>query len=143
MSRASSMRRGPAPVRRKHMSSTKRLVALSGAVALAVASVAGPAAIAQSPSAGTGEYIKLGFVTHVLGNPFIQQIVDGAEQAAEELGVDLTVTGPEGGSAEEQIALIQGLADSGVQGIATSVPGATLAEPLNAIIDSGIPVVQF
>ena len=65
------------------------------------------------------------------------------ERHADELGIDLQVTGPEDGSAESQLALIQGLADSGVQGIATSVPGATLAEPLNAIIDSGIPIVQF
>jgi ABC-type sugar transport system substrate-binding protein len=119
------------------MSSTKRLVALSSAVALAVAAVAGPVATAQDP-------IRLGFVTHVLGNPFIQQIVDGAEAAAADLGVELQVTGPDDGSPESQLALIQGLADSGVQGIATSVPGGgTLTEPLNAIIEGGIPIVQF
>lgn len=119
------------------MQNTKKLVTLSGAVALAVAAVMGPVAQAQD------EPIKLGFVTHVLGNPFIQQIVDGANAAAADLGIELQVTGPEDGSAEAQLALIQGLADSGVQGIATSVPGATLAEPLNAIIDSGVPIVQF
>ncbi|MFN8623320.1 MAG: sugar ABC transporter substrate-binding protein [Chloroflexota bacterium] len=120
------------------MSNTKRFAALSG-VALAVAMVAGPA-IAQSPAAGP---IKLGFVTHVKGNPFIQQIIDGANFAAKDLGVDLQVVGPDGGDPNEQMALIQGLADAGVQGIATSVPGSTLADPINAIIDSGIPVVQF
>lgn len=118
------------------MSKKTRLLALSGAAALTVAAIGAPATSAQDP-------IKLGFVTHVLGNPFIQQIVDGAEAAAADLGIELQVTGPEDGSAESQLALIQGLADSGVQGIATSVPGATLAEPLNAIIDSGIPIVQF
>jgi ABC-type sugar transport system substrate-binding protein len=119
------------------MSSTKRLVAASGAVALAVATVMGPVAQAQDP-------IKLGFVTHVLGNPFIQQIVDGAEAAAADLGVELQVTGPEDGSAESQLALVQSLVDSGVQGVATSVPGGgTLTEPLNAIIDAGTPIVQF
>jgi ABC-type sugar transport system substrate-binding protein len=124
------------------MSSSKRLLAFSGAIALTIGAVALPVS-AQSPSAGTGEKIKLGFVTHVLGNPFIQQIVDGAKAAAADLNIDLQVTGPDDGSPEGQLALIQGLANSGVQGIATSVPGATLADPLNAIIDSGIPIVQF
>ncbi|MCY7419645.1 MAG: sugar ABC transporter substrate-binding protein, partial [Chloroflexi bacterium] len=123
------------------MSSSKRLLALTGAIALTVSAAVVPVTSAQSPAAG--EPIKIGFVTHVLGNPFIQQIVDGAEAAAADLGVDLQVTGPEDGSAEAQLALIQGLADSGVQGIATSVPGSTLADPLNAIIDGGVPVVQF
>jgi ABC-type sugar transport system substrate-binding protein len=126
------------------MRNSARRLALTSGVALAVAAVAGPATIAQSPSTGTGEQVKLGFVTHVLGNPFIQQIVDGAQFAADELGIDLQVTGPDDGSPESQLALIEGLANSGVQGIATSVPGGgTLTEPLNTIIDSGIPIVQF
>ncbi|MBX3028887.1 MAG: substrate-binding domain-containing protein [Chloroflexi bacterium] len=121
------------------MSHGKRWLAATGALALTVGAVGGAAA--QSPAAG--EPIKLGMAIHVLGNPFIQQIVDGANAAAQELNVDLQVVGPEGGSPDEQLALIQGLAQSGVQGIVTSVPGATLADPLNEIIDSGIPVVQF
>ena len=125
------------------MSRNLRALALTGAVALTAGALIGSTATAQSPSAGTGEKIKLGFVTHVKGNPFIQQIIDGANFAAADLNVDLQVVGPDGGDPNEQIALIQGLADSGVQGIATSVPGSTLAEPINAIVDSGIPVVQF
>jgi ABC-type sugar transport system substrate-binding protein len=54
------------------------------------------------------------------------------------------VTGPEDGSAESQLALVQGLVDAGAQGVATSVPGGgTLTEPLNTIIDGGTPIVQF
>lgn len=124
------------------MTRSRRMLAATGAMALMVSGVGGAAA--QSPSAELpGAGLRIGFVTHVIGNPFIQQIVDGAQQAADELGVTLEVQGPPGGSPEEQIALIQGLADSGVNGIVTSVPGATLADPLNTIIDSGIPVVQF
>jgi ABC-type sugar transport system substrate-binding protein len=124
------------------MSNRIRALALSGAVALTVVAVAGPGVTAQDASPA-GETVRIGFVTHVLGNPFIQQIVDGATFAAADLGVDLQVAGPAGGSAEEQIALVQGFVDAGVQGIATSVPGSTLAEPLNAVIDGGVPVVQF
>jgi len=89
------------------------------------------------------ESIRIGFVTHVLGDPFIEQIIDGAEAAAEDLNVELQVTGPEGGDADAQLMAVQSLVASGVQGIATSVPGESMASGLNEIIDSGTPVVQF
>ena len=96
-----------------------------------------------TPTEAPQETIKIGFVTHVLGHPFIQQIIDGAEAAAVDLNVDLQVTGPEGGDADAQLKAAQALVASGVQGIATSVPGESMASGLNEIVDSGIPVVQF
>ncbi len=103
------------------------------------ASPAGP-----SPSADpNATSVKIGFVTHVIGNPFIQQIIDGAEAAAEDLNVELQVTGPEGGDADAQLTAVQNLVAAGVEGIATSVPGESMASGLNEIVDSGTPVVQF
>lgn len=96
----------------------------------------------DAPSAEP-EAIKLGFVTHVLGNPFIQQIVDGAEAAAADLNVELQVVGPEDGSAETQLGLVESLVAAGVQGIATSVPGESMASRLNEIVAAGTPIVQF
>jgi ABC-type sugar transport system substrate-binding protein len=101
-----------------------------------------PASSAPAESAAP-ESIKIGFVTHVLGNPFIQQIVDGAEAAAADLNVELQVVGPEDGSAETQLGLVESLVASGVQGIATSVPGESMASRLNEIVAAGTPVVQF
>ncbi len=103
---------------------------------------AAPASSAPAASAAP-EAIKIGFVTHVLGNPFIQQIIDGANAAAADLNVELQVTGPEGGDADAQLKAVQTLVASGVQGIATSVPGESMSSGLNEIVDSGIPVVQF
>lgn len=97
----------------------------------------------DTPTEGPPERIKIGFVTHVIGNPFIQQIIDGANAAAADLNVDLQVTGPEGGDANAQLIAAQTLVASGAQGIATSVPGESMASGLNEIIDGGIPVVQF
>jgi len=106
-----------------------------------------PATVAPASSAPAEsiapESIKIGFVTHVLGNPFIQQIIDGANAAAKDLNVELQVTGPEGGDADAQLKAVQTLVASGVQGIATSVPGESMSSGLNEIVDSGIPVVQF
>jgi ABC-type sugar transport system substrate-binding protein len=87
--------------------------------------------------------IKIGFVTHVIGNPFIQQIIDGANDAASDLNVELQVTGPEGGDANAQLTAVQTLVAAGAQGIATSVPGESMSSALNAIVATGIPVVQF
>jgi len=101
------------------------------------------APMTEAPTEAPPEEIKLGFVTHVIGNPFIQQIIDGAEAAAVDLNVDLQVTGPEGGDADAQLKAVQTLVDSGVQGVATSVPGESMVSGLNEIVDSGIPVVQF
>ena len=101
-----------------------------------------PASVAPSGTP-VPESIKIGFVTHVLGNPFIQQIIDGANAAAADLNVELQVTGPEGGDADAQLKAVQTLVAAGVQGIATSVPGESMSSGLNEIIDAGTPVVQF
>lgn len=100
-------------------------------------SVAAPAVLAQDDD------ITIGFVTHVKGNPFIEQILDGARAAAEDLGVELVEGGPEGFDPDAQLRVIQDMVAAGADGIATSVPGESMANGLNEIIDSGIPVVQF
>lgn len=104
---------------------------------------ASEAPASEAPASEAPAAIKIGFVTHVLGNPFIQQIIDGANAAAKDLNVELQVTGPEGGDADAQLKAVQSLVASGVQGIATSVPGESMSSGLNEIVDSGIPVVQF
>jgi ribose transport system substrate-binding protein len=99
-------------------------------------------AVAQV-SAAQDEPITIGFVTHVVGNPFIQQIIDGATAAADDLGVELLVGGPAGGDADAQLVAVQNFVAAGADGIAVSVPGESMANGLNEIIESGIPVVQF
>jgi len=123
------------------------VAACGGSAATQAPATDGPATQAPATQApvtdAPAERIKIGFVTHVVGNPFIQQIIDGANAAAADLDVDLQVTGPEGGDADAQLVAVQSLVASGVQGIATSVPGESMASGLNEIVASGIPVVQF
>lgn len=107
-----------------------------------------PKSSGTAPKPGTSgspstALVKLGFVTHVVGDPFIQQIIDGAKAAAKDLNVDLKVTGPEGGDADAQLKAVQSLVASGVKGVATSVPGASMASGLNDIVAGGVPIVQF
>jgi ABC-type sugar transport system substrate-binding protein len=137
---------------------TRRWLALPAAAAILFAACSGGGGASTAPSTAPAtpvpassapaestppEAVKIGFVTHVLGNPFIQQIIDGANAAAEDLNVDLQVTGPEGGDADAQLKAVQTLVASGVQGVATSVPGETMSSALNEIVDSGTPIVQF
>ena len=87
--------------------------------------------------------MTIGFVTHAQGNPFVEQIVDGAKAAAADLGVTLKVQESPGGSPESQLKLSQGLANAGAAGVATSMPGDGMAKGMNEIADSGVPTVQF
>ena len=97
----------------------------------------------DAPATTSPDAITIGFVTHVVGNPFIEQIIDGARAAADDLDVELRVGGPAGGDPEEQLQAAQDFVAAGADGLAASVPGESMAIGLNEIIASGIPVVQF
>ena len=116
-----------------HASRQHRLVAAS-AVALA---------IGMAAASARAEDLTIGFVTHAQGNPFVEQIVDGAKAAAADLGVTLKVQESPGGSPESQLKLSQGLVNAGAAGVATSMPGDGMAKGMNEIADSGVPTVQF
>lgn len=107
------------------------------------AAAAGIAALGLAPAARADEPIVIGFVTHAQGDPFVQQIIDGAQAAAHDLGVTLKVAQQSGGAPEGQLKLVQNLVNAGASGVATSVPGDSMAKGLNDIIDSGVPIVQF
>jgi ABC-type sugar transport system substrate-binding protein len=102
-----------------------------------------PAPATPDPATPEPEALTIGFVTHVVGNPFIEQIIDGARAAADDLGVELRVGGPAGGDPEEQLQAAQDFVAAGVDGLAASVPGESMAIGLNEMIAAGIPVVQF
>lgn len=87
--------------------------------------------------------ITIGFVTHSQGDPFIQQIIDGAQAAANILDVNLKVAQQQGAAPDGQLKLVQNIVNAGAQGVATSVPGDSMAGSLNDIIAGGVPVVQF
>ena len=117
--------------------------ATRGIRAGAVAAVATLALVAATAGARAEDPVAIGFVTHAQGNPFIQQILDGAQAAANDLGVKLRVAQEAGGDPEAQLRAVQNFINSGVQGAATSVPGESMAKGLNEIIDGGVPIVQY
>ncbi len=98
---------------------------------------------ALASAAWADDQITIGFVTHSQGDPFIQQIIDGAQAAANDLGVTLKVAQQQGAAPDGQLKLVQNIVNAGAQGVATSVPGDSMANSLNDIIASGVPIVQF
>ena len=77
------------------------------------------------------EVITIGFVTHAQGNPFVEQIVDGARAAARDLGDPQGARISPGGSPEGQLKLSQNLVNAGAAGIASSMPGDGMAKGMN------------
>ena len=108
--------------------------AVLGGTAIAIGLAAYPA---------RAEDITIGFVSHGQGNPFVEQIVDGARAAASDLGVALKVQESQGTSPESQLKLTQGLVNAGAAGVASSVPGDAMAKGINDIVSGGTPFVQF
>ena len=87
--------------------------------------------------------LTVGFVTHSQGDSFIQQIIEGAQSAATDLGVALRVAQQSGSDPDGQLKLVQDIINAGASGVATSVPGESMDRSLEDIIDSGDPVVQY
>jgi ABC-type sugar transport system substrate-binding protein len=112
------------------------------ALALTAAMVVTASGVA-TPAQAAPKKLTIGFVVHVIGNPFINQIIEAAKMAAKDLNVNIKVTGPAGAEGDAQLTAVQNLAASGVDGIATSVPAASMVNGLNAIIKAGTPIVQF
>jgi ABC-type sugar transport system substrate-binding protein len=121
-----------------------RFVILVGMVAAATAvPAAAPTAPAGTTTVTQPKRLTIGFVVHVRGNPFIQQIIDGARAAGQDLGVTIRVAGPPEFDANAQLKLVEDLFAAGADGVATSVPGESMVRSLNRFIARGRPVVQF
>ena len=94
----------------------------------------------QQPQA---KKLTFGIVVHVLGNPFIQQIIDGAMAAGRDLGVTVKAAGPNNGDANVMLKDIQDLFAAGADGVATSCQSESLVKPLNKLISEGKAVASF
>ena len=120
-----------------------RLVA--GIAAFAAIATAGSllASTASAQKQQPQKKLTFGFVVHVLGNPFIQQIIDGAMAAGRDLGVTVKAAGPNNGDANVMLKDIQDFFGAGAAGVATSCQSESLVKPLNQLIAAHKPVVSF
>jgi rhamnose transport system substrate-binding protein len=79
-----------------------------------------------------------------LGNPYFDTANKGAQDAAKELGVTVTYTGPATADATQQIQLLNSLIAQKVAGLAISADDSDALVPVGqAAIAAGIPVVTW
>jgi ribose transport system substrate-binding protein len=114
-------------------------------VIVALATLAAVGSVLASTATAKPQQKKLtfGIVVHVLGNPFIQQIIDGAMAAGRDLGVTVRAAGPNNGDANVMLKNIQDFFGAGADGVATSCQSPSLVRPLNQLIASGKRVASF
>jgi ABC-type sugar transport system substrate-binding protein len=97
-------------------------------------------AAVESPAEETP--VKLGFVVHVTGAAIMSIIEQGAKDAADKYGVELTYTGPAQTDSTAQIAMFDTLINSGVNGIVVIASDPSVwTEPIQRAVDKGIVVL--
>ena len=98
--------------------------------------------IAAKVAAGEPLTIRVSY--HDVSNGFAPFMRKGVEMAAADFGVDAKMVGPVGADADAQIAELETLAESGVDGLAiSSVSTGALAPVINRLLEQGIPVVAY
>jgi rhamnose transport system substrate-binding protein len=96
---------------------------------------------AEAPAGEGASYV---LVPKNLGNPYFDTANVGAQEAASELGVEVTYTASATADATEQIQLLNSLIAQGVDGLAISANDADALVPTGQeAIDAGIPVVSW
>jgi simple sugar transport system substrate-binding protein len=95
--------------------------------------------------ADAAEKLRFIMVTHgAASNPFWATIKNGAERAAQALGVDLVYRAPETFDLDKMASLITAAVKEKPDGLIVSIPNAdTVAAPLRAAVGAGIPVVSI
>jgi simple sugar transport system substrate-binding protein len=143
LAQPADVRAGP-PNEETSMRSIRR--SLQASVAVTAATVALAACSSEGgagDSGGTGEDFTIAMVTHEApGDTFWDKIRNGAEQAAEDHGITLNYSNNQ--DAGEQATLVQNAIDSGVDGLATTLPTPDAIGPsVQKAVDAGIPTVAF
>jgi len=92
----------------------------------------------------SGQPLRIYVSYHDVSNEFAPFLKSGVEKAAADLGVEARFVGPVGADAEQQIAELENLVESGVDGLAiSSVSTDALAPIINRFLEQGIPVVTY
>jgi simple sugar transport system substrate-binding protein len=128
-------------------SRTALVAVVAGSLALAACSSEGGAQNQEGSGGGGGggggQDFTIAMVTHEApGDTFWDKIRAGAEAAAANLGITLNYSNNQ--DAGEQSTLIQNAIDSGVDGLATTLPTPDAIGPnVQKAVDAGIPTVAF
>jgi rhamnose transport system substrate-binding protein len=95
-------------------------------------------------SGGTTSGATYALVPKNLGNPYFDTANKGAQEAAKELGVNVTYTGPATADATQQIQVLNSLIAQNVKGLAISADDSDALIPVGKMaMGQNIPVVSW
>lgn len=122
--------------------SKRRVVALFAAVALVAAGCGGDDGDGNGGDSPNGEgAASIGLAVSTLQNPFFVSLRDGAQEAADEAGADLSISDAQD-DAQQQADDIQDFITQGVDVIIINpVDSAAIVPSVEAANDAGIPVI--
>jgi len=91
-----------------------------------------------------GDKLKFVYLTNDVSSAYTASQSAGVDKASEELGVDVELSGPPTGAAEDQVALIQALiAEKKVDGIAVAAVNVDSLKPvIDSAFEAGIPFIS-
>lgn len=104
---------------------------------------AGGLSLTMASAAIAQDDLVIGVVTAHHLDQFQERIWVGARAAAERMGVELRLAAPDAFDPEAQLALVQDMVNSGVDGISTPATSESMAGALNDIVAGGVPLVTF
>ena len=98
----------------------------------------------STPSEGGGEPIGVSLITKTATNPFFVTMAEGAQQAADEAGIDLTTAaGREDGDEATQITAIENAISQGQAGILITPNGSGVNTALEQAREAGLYVIAL
>lgn len=113
-------------------------------VVLVLLVVMGPLAFAGGQSEEAAEDITIAVVPKSLDNPVFLDTKEAAEETGEELGIKINWTGPSSADAAEQVQVLEGLIQQGVDGILVSANDPTaLNDVIARAVEEDIAVATF
>lgn len=127
-----------------HGAFRRQLIAAGSLTAAAALALTGCATGGSADEAGDEETISVSLITKTDTNPFFVAMQEGAEAAADDLGVELTLAaGSEDGDEDTQIQAIENAISRGDAGILITPNGPAVEDALTKARDAGLYVIAL
>src|SRR5512139_2059731 len=122
----------------------RRLIMAGSLTAAAALALSGCASSGGSGEAAADDAVGVSLIVKTTSNPFFVAMQDGAEAAAEKLGVELTLAaGKEDGDEDTQIQAIENAISKGDAGILITPNGPGVEDALVKARDAGLYVIAL
>lgn len=122
----------------------RRLIAGVSITAAAALAFTGCASSGGSNGSGSDDEIGVSLIVKTTTNPFFVAMQDGAKEAADKLGVDLTLAaGKEDGDEDTQIQAVENAISKGDAGILITPNGPAVEDALIKARDAGLYVIAL